>query len=149
MDKRVVHKLTSGIPVKQTRKVKPIDWEKVDRLLLAGCPGTEICPHFDMHPDTFYLRVQEEKGMGFSEYCQIKRCEGLSNLREAQYDEAINKRDRAMLIFLGKVRLDQKENNYNVTVSPEINKKYDEVMSMLDSIQDTRKTDAINESIDT
>lgn len=149
MNQDNIDKINANKVLKVTRPNKPIDWEKVDRLLMAGCPGTEIAPHFDMHCDTFYNRVQLEKKMGFTEYCQLKRCEGLANIREAQYDEAVNKRDRTMLIFLGKVRLDQKENNYNVTVSPEINQKYDEVMDMLSDIQTTRKTDATSESSDT
>lgn len=56
-----------------SRPEKPIDWDKVDKLLLAGCHGTEIAPHFNMHPDTFYNRMKERYNLGFTEYSTIKK----------------------------------------------------------------------------
>jgi len=97
---------------------KPIDWEKVDNLLMAGCTGTEIAPHFDIHPDTFYRRVNEKYGVGFTEYCSIKRQKGDSLLREKQFQLAMNG-DKGLLIWLGKNRLGQKEPSDN-------NKNFDE-----------------------
>lgn len=90
------------------RPPKPIDWELVDRLLMAGCLGTEIAAHFDMHPDTFYNRVVDKYSMGFTEYQQEKRMKGESLLRAKQFEKAI-KGDNSMLIWLGKNRLDQRD----------------------------------------
>ncbi len=47
--------------------------------------------------------------MSFSAYSQKKREHGNVILRVAQFDEAVNKRNITMLIFLGKVRLGQRE----------------------------------------
>lgn len=91
------------------RPEKIIDWKLVDRLLMADCHGTEIAAHFDMHPNTLYLRVQEEMGCGFSEYSQIKKAQGDSLLRDVQFKKATVDEDNTMLIYLGKVRLKQKE----------------------------------------
>jgi hypothetical protein len=55
---------------KRTRPLKKIDWKVVDHLLEAGCYGTEIAANFGMHEDTFYQRVEDEKGMEFTAYKQ-------------------------------------------------------------------------------
>lgn len=92
-----------------SRPPKPIDWKRVDELLMAGCLGTEIAANFDMHPDTFYNRVSEKYSMGFTEYSTEKRAAGNSIIRAVQFDEAVRKRDRGMLIWLGKNRLCQSD----------------------------------------
>lgn len=93
-----------------SRPEKPVDWAKVDNLLMAGCLGTEIATHFDMHPDTFYNKVQDRYKMGFTQYCSLKRAQGDSILRAKQYEKALSK-DNTMMIWLGKNRLGQRENN--------------------------------------
>lgn len=89
-------------------KLKHIDWKIVDRMLEAHCPGTEIASYFGMHADTFYIRTQEEKGMGFSEYATLKSNCGKNNLRLAQYKVALAG-NVAMLVWLGKQYLNQKD----------------------------------------
>ena len=92
------------------RPEKKIDWDRVDKLLMAGCEGVEIAPHFDMHVNTFYLKVQEEHNVGFSEYSLIKKEHGDSLLRDKQYQKALKgEGDNVQLIWLGKQRLGQKE----------------------------------------
>lgn len=93
-----------------SRPQKPIDWAKVDQLLLAGCTGTEIAPHFDIHVENFYLRVQEQYGMGFTGYSALKRQQGDSLLKAKQFEKAM-KGDNTLLIWLGKTRLNQKEDD--------------------------------------
>ncbi len=89
------------------RKRANIDWDKIDKLLIAGCIGTEVASHIGMHPNTLYRRCEEEHNISFSAYLQEKRAKGDSLLKIAQFDEAVNKRDRGMLIWLGKNRLGQ------------------------------------------
>jgi hypothetical protein len=91
-----------------SRPEKHIDWLKVDQLLMAGCNGAQIAPHFDMHQETFYDRVRDKHGIGFTEYCAIKRKQGDSLLLAKQYEKAL-KGDNTLLIWLGKTRLEQKE----------------------------------------
>lgn len=90
------------------RPEKPIDWDRVDKLLQAGCFGTEVASHFDIHPSNFYDRVKDRYGMNFTDYSSSLRQKGESILREKQYDLALSG-DRVMLIFLGKTRLNQIE----------------------------------------
>jgi len=89
------------------RKPAKIEWDKVDSMLVGGCTGTEIAAHIGMHPNTLYRHCEDTNKVNFSEYLQEKRAKGDSLLRMAQFDEAVNKRDRGMLIWLGKNRLGQ------------------------------------------
>jgi len=87
---------------------KEIDWKRVDELLIAGCPGSKIADAIGIHPDTLYIRCTTEKGMIFSAYAQQKRPIGDSLLHEAQFKKALEG-DNTMLVWLGKVRLNQDE----------------------------------------
>jgi len=91
-----------------SRPEKNIDWTLVDQLLMAGCLGTEIAAHFDMHQNTFYARIEEKYGLSFTHYCQEKRSKGDAMIRAKQYDKAL-KGDNSMLIWLGKNRLRQRD----------------------------------------
>lgn len=90
------------------RTEKPIDWGMVDELLEAGCLGTEIASYFSMHPHTFYDRVLDKYKITFTEYSCYKKPKGEALIRLKQYKKAL-KGDNAMLIHLGKYRLNQKE----------------------------------------
>jgi hypothetical protein len=104
-------------PEGKFRPVKPIDWKLVDTLLLAGCLGNEIASHFDMHPTTFYGRVEQQYGMSFTNYSSEKKSKGESLLRHKQYEVAM-KGDKTMLVWLGKNRLGQKETEERNSVAP-------------------------------
>jgi len=91
------------------RPIKKLDWEIVDKKLRADCHGTTIAAIFDMHPQTFYNKVIEEKKMSFTEYSAQKKLEGDDDLKETQYDVAKVDKNTTMLIWLGKQRLGQKE----------------------------------------
>jgi len=130
-----------------SRPHTPIDWEVVNDMLEAGCPGTEIAPIFSIHPDTFYKRVQEEHGMGFTEYSQAKKCKGEGNLRLAQYLKALGKTkkgDNTLLIWLGKQRLNQKENASEEKFPEEVLKPFVAIMDQIGSLQSDRKIDDNN-----
>lgn len=87
-----------------------IDWDEVDKLLIAGCNGTEIAGYLDMNPMTFYNRVRNELGVEFTQYRQSKRSKGNALLRSKQMSVAM-KGDKGMLIWLGRNRLKQSENS--------------------------------------
>ena len=87
---------------------KPIDWNKVEQLLIAGCKGTEIAPHFNMHSETFYERVYKHYGKLFTQIAGELYEKGDSILRAKQYEKAV-KGDNTLLIWLGKNRLKQRD----------------------------------------
>jgi hypothetical protein len=123
-----------------SRPEKPIDWELVDELLVAGCDGNQISPFFNMHPDTFYRRVMEKYGVCFTVLQSIKRAEGDAVLLTAQYKKAAAG-DNTMMVWLGKNRLKQKENPTELTLSTETVQSFKEVMSQVKSAQEARKSE--------
>lgn len=122
----------------------PIDWNEVEKSLMAGCHGTEIAAQIGMHPETFYDRCTLEHGIGFTEYSTEKKRKGDRLLRAAQFNNAINKNNTTMQIWLGKQRLGQKENLEEVNISPEIFKQYDAVMNLIQSYQDSKRRNDAN-----
>lgn len=86
-----------------------IDWDIVDALLEAGCDGVHVAAYFGVHPDTLYNRCKEENNTDFSTYKAEKRAKGDLKLFVAQFDAAVKEKDRAMMIWLGKQRLGQKD----------------------------------------
>lgn len=89
-----------------------IDWEEVNSLLMAKCSGSEIAGEIGIHKETFYRKCQEEHGIPFSEYCLQFYAKGDAKLRAQQYAKALgftDKGDNTLLIWLGKIRLGQKE----------------------------------------
>lgn len=89
-------------------KEKEINWALVNKLLEAGCPGSEIAPHLGVHPETLYDRTFKEFGIMWTDYSQSFKQKGEANLRAVQYNKAL-KGDNTLLVWLGKVRLKQKE----------------------------------------
>ena len=85
-----------------------IDWNKVDRLLEAGCPGTEVAATLGIHEDTLYRACERENKQGFAAYSAIKRASGDRLLRVKQFEVAMAG-DKTMLVWLGKQRLGQAE----------------------------------------
>lgn len=93
---------------KTGRNLKTIDWNKVDTLLESHSTGTEVAAYFGIHPNTFYIRCEKEKKVGFSEYQQQKAEKGNIRLRDAQEKLAL-KGNATMLVWLGKQYLNQKD----------------------------------------
>jgi len=85
-----------------------IDYKEVEQLLLAQCKGTEIAAALGIHPDTLYRRVQEDKGMTFTEYARKFKAKGKNNIRVWQYEKA-QAGDGGMQIWLGKNYLEQSD----------------------------------------
>lgn len=115
-----------------SRPEKEIDWNLVDKLLQAHCPGTEISSSFDMHPKTFYRRVEEKFNITFTEYSAQKKRKGKNNLRLAQLKNALEG-NTSMQIWLGKNWLAQKD-------EPKDDKEFDGNLSaLLDMLQQIKK----------
>lgn len=116
------------------RPIKEIDWTIVDHKLRANCHGTTIASIFDMHPQTFYNKVIEEKKMSFTEYSAQKKLEGDDCIKTAQYEEAVIEKNTTLLVWLGKVRLEQKE--HPEVVSTPNDAKLDVLLADVKSMKD-------------
>jgi hypothetical protein len=116
----------------------PINWEEVDYMLKCGCLGTEIAAVFCMHPKSFYKRVEDKFEMTFTEYSQEKRAIGEKALRQKQYEKAMGLTetgDNTLLIWLGKNRLGQRNEDKMTVVTQEQQATLDKTMDMVDFLQ--------------
>jgi hypothetical protein len=86
-----------------------IDWNEVEQLLMSGCSGTEIAARIGIAAATLYDRCQTDNEQMFSEYSQEKKSKGDTLIKQAQFEAATVDKDKAMLIWLGKQRLGQKD----------------------------------------
>ena len=91
-----------------------IDWKIVDKMALAGSSGAEIAGYLNCHPDTFYNRFKEEKGVGFSEYAPYRKTGGHAMIRLKQMESAMRGSNQ-MLTILGKEWLGQGRNNESLS----------------------------------
>lgn len=89
-----------------SRPPKEIDWDEVELMAHAGSPGTEIASIYNLHPQTFYNRVKDEFGLGFTEYFQSRRNKGKASIRAKQYSSAMEGNTQ-LLLRLGEVMLGQ------------------------------------------
>lgn len=89
------------------RPKKDIDWSDVEKLCSIQCTQEEIAAFCEVSADTLTRRCQEVHGVTFAEYFGQKRGMGRISLRRAQWLLATDKKNPAMLIFLGKQYLGQ------------------------------------------
>jgi hypothetical protein len=85
-----------------------IDWEKVGKLLQAGCSVIGIAEQLGIERDTLYKRCKADLKCDFSTFAQQKKAHGDDLLHAKQFELAM-KGDRTMLVWLGKQRLNQSD----------------------------------------
>jgi hypothetical protein len=98
-----------------------IDWDLAGELLKAGCDGVQIASYFGCDDETLYNRCKSDLNMGFSDFLRQNRSCGDALILKAQFDAAIEDKDRGMLIWLGKNRLGQKDRSEvdnNISLPP-------------------------------
>jgi len=124
-----------------SRPYKDIDWNFVDDHLIAGAPTTKIADALGISTDTLYRRCEEEKNMTYTAYSQQKKSNGDIILQKAQFDKAIGRTDlgdNTLLIWLGKVRLDQKE-SVTVNVTPQYEETVNRLHNELEECRQSRQ----------
>jgi hypothetical protein len=88
---------------------KQIDYDLVDNLCKIQCTGEEIASVLDIDYDTLNAAIKRDKGIGFSDYFELKRGSGKASLRRRQWQAAIEEGNITMMIFLGKQYLGQSD----------------------------------------
>lgn len=123
----------------------PIDFKKVETLLISGCSGVEVASHIGVHFETLYDRVKKEFGIPFSEYSQAFKQKGESLLRHKQFCKAMGycqDGDNTQLVWLGKQRLGQRETPTEVDVSEKTLVQFKSIMNQLDGAQSSKADNA-------
>jgi hypothetical protein len=121
---------------------KPIDWAKVDELLLAGCTAEEISSYFGVSSHQFCVRTREQHGMYFSDYRHKMKQKGESILRFQQYAKALGiskEGDNTLLIWLGKQRLGQLETPQEATVGEQALKNFGDLMEQISKFHEKKE----------
>ncbi len=112
---------SSGIKLPNHRPRLPICWDRVNKLLIAGCSGPMIAGSLGMHEDTLYERTLQEHGVTFSYYAASYRQTGQAMIAEKQFQEALGlnggRYSEKLLVMLGEERLGQGQASKNVSVS--------------------------------
>ena len=96
-----------------------IDWKAVDRLLQAGCAGTQIAARLGIRAEVLYDGCQREHKADFTEYSRQRKEAGDTMLHEQQFAAAM-KGNITMQIWLGKQRLGQKDKHDHTTNDKDI-----------------------------
>ncbi len=94
------------------RPYREINWKRADFLIKSGCSGVQVAAELGVDKDTFYDAVKREKGICYSDYSVELMEAGEALIRAAQMAKAIGlskEGDTQLLMWLGKVRLKQKE----------------------------------------
>lgn len=98
-----------------------INWDEAGRLAQAGCNGVQIAAYFGIHYNTLEQRSQKDLNCHFSEFLQQNRSHGDALLLAKQFEAALKDKDRGMLIWLGKQRLDQKDKHDHTSKDQQMN----------------------------
>ena len=128
------------------RHEKPIDWEKVDFYLMSGSKQYDIAASVGVDKKTFIKHFKKKYNKDFSTYSTEKYACGNQLLEAAQFQKAIKSSspgNTQMLIWLGKVRLGQKEtvNTVNTNAPNETSLEKDqENMALKHRIAELEKT---------
>lgn len=90
-------------------KKKKVNWKDVIKLCHIQCTIEEIAGFLEMDKKTLQARCQEEHNLTFADWAEEHYGKGKASLRRAQWDKAINGKDKGMMIFLGKNILGQQD----------------------------------------
>lgn len=91
---------------KRGRKKRPIDWDLVGKMIMAGSNGAQVAASISIDYSTLVRRCMEDLNTNFTDFLNEKREAGNTLILNKQFDTAI-KGNVPMLIWLGKQRLDQ------------------------------------------
>lgn len=127
---RIKPKVKEGVG----RKIVTVDWDFVDKALCAGCSAREIAAALDIHEDTLFEHVKRDKKMSWTDFSGKGKAKGELCLRQKQYETALAG-CKTLLVWLGKNRLDQRENPVSVEISAEMKKAFTDLAESLDSLR--------------
>ena len=118
---------------------KSINWDMVELYLKSGSSQTRIASYLKIDRDTLRDRVKEKYGMEYSAISAAFCSEGELLIEAQQFQKAM-KGYWPALLWLGKVRLGQKEPESNIFIAAnqdDINKDHI-IMSLQNQIEELK-----------
>lgn len=98
-------------------KPKVINWDLVEKFLLAGSNQKRICGFLSMDEKTLRSHVLEKYGEEWSVFSSRLYSQGESLIEHVQYEKAMEG-NPTMLQWVGKVRLGQREPENTQSLAP-------------------------------
>lgn len=98
----------NNIPAKMGRKIKPVEWDKVEALLKMGGTAKECCAVLGVSYEHLSNRCKADHDMTFSEWKRDRNFQFKASIRRMQYMSA-REGNITMQIWLGKIYLGQNE----------------------------------------
>lgn len=93
------------------------DWHVIRAMCSIQCTGEEISSVIGISYSTLKRRIEETYGVNFEQYYKKESKAGLPSLRHAQWQKALEG-NTAMLIWLGKQYLNQKDSPETIQTEP-------------------------------
>ena len=117
------------------------DWlEKAKKYARAGANGEEIAAALGLSRDGFIARIVKLGYPGVKPFCQEHADGGKAAIRLAQYETAVEDRNVPMLIFLGKVVLQQYERQQLEHVTVDLSKVPTETLMQMRAAKEASTT---------
>ena len=98
-------------------KPKELDWDKINLYLKAGSSQKKIAESLMIHPDTLRDRIKEKYGVEYSTYSSSLHSAGELLIEAKQLQKALEG-NITMLVWLGKVKLGQREPDLISAIPP-------------------------------
>lgn len=99
------------------RTDKPIDWDKIEFYLKAGATQKKIAQSLCISEDTLRSRVKKKYEMDYSVFSASLQSKGELLIEVKQFEKALSGNIQ-MLLWLGKIRCNQRESHITSTISP-------------------------------
>jgi hypothetical protein len=100
-----------------TKEFSEKDWEIIELYMKSGATQQKICESFAVNPDTINTKFKKRYGEGYATTCNKFRRTGELLIEATQFQKALAG-DIKMLIWLGKVKCGQRENESLSNVAP-------------------------------
>lgn len=118
-----------------------IDHELLKKMCQIQCTRSEMCGILDISEKTLDRIIKDEYDMTFSTFFKKYSAGGKMSLRRAQFKKAVEDGNTAMLIWLGKQYLGQRDNIDIDNGQESVSKKMAEVLTQLEKNATDNKTD--------
>jgi hypothetical protein len=102
---------------------------------MQGSNAMQVAAALGIHHDTLYNRCEQDLGVTFSAFYQEKWQKGNDLLHQSQFKNAL-KGNATIQIWLGKQRLNQKDNNEQ-TIDPKSAERLEALLAFLKEAQST------------
>ena len=126
------------------RPPKPIDWELVKQMVIAGMSAKSIALRFDIDESNFYRRFKDEFGDDYTTFASKSKGSKVENILFMQYAQAM-KGNVKMLELLGYEYCGQgKKKDEKETDSELMKKSFDDKMTHIVGLLSNRNIEDSN-----